>query len=85
MLSAILRQLRSAYERGFGVHVYGHERTIHNTGTIDIQINEKGHVVACWFRCLELPYRVSREGTGKTLYVGAEGPLIRAIEVDGWE
>jgi hypothetical protein len=34
--------------------------TIHGSGTIDIQVRaETGEVVAVWFRCLTLPFRVS--------------------------
>ena len=34
--------------------------TIHDSGTIDIQISaETGEVVAVWFRCLTLPFQVS--------------------------
>jgi hypothetical protein len=34
--------------------------TIHGSGTVDIQISaETGEIVAVWFRCLPLPYRVS--------------------------
>jgi hypothetical protein len=33
--------------------------TIHGSGTIDIQIDPTTHeVVAVWFRCRDLPYRV---------------------------
>ncbi len=34
--------------------------TIHGSGTIDIQVSgETGEVVAVWFRCRSLPFRVS--------------------------
>jgi len=34
--------------------------TIHGSGTVDIQVSEEtGEVVAVWFRCLDLPFRVS--------------------------
>jgi hypothetical protein len=34
--------------------------TIHDSGTIDVQVSkETGAVVAVWFRCLTLPFRVS--------------------------
>jgi hypothetical protein len=52
------------------VHHYGdtHEtgtgrltrrNTIHGSGTIDIQTNSNGEILAVWFRCLTLPFRVS--------------------------
>lgn len=35
--------------------------TIHGSGTIDIQVSEEtGEVVAVWFRCQTLPFRVSK-------------------------
>lgn len=41
-------------------HRYGAAGTIHQTGTIDIQIDKiTGEVHAVWFRCLQLPFRVS--------------------------
>lgn len=34
--------------------------TIHDSGVIDIQVDPQTHEVrAVWFRCLELPFRVS--------------------------
>jgi hypothetical protein len=51
----------------YGDHFVGGEladrTTIHSTGTIDVQVSESGEVVAVWFRCLSLPFRVS---TAKT-------------------
>lgn len=42
-------------------HRYGASGTIHQTGTIDIQVDaETGEVVAVWFRCLSLPFQVSK-------------------------
>ena len=48
----------------YGDHFVGGEladrTTIHGSGTIDIQVSaETGEVVAVWFRCLTLPFRVS--------------------------
>lgn len=34
--------------------------TIHGSSTIDVQLNGKGEVIAVWFRCLSLPFTVSR-------------------------
>jgi len=52
--------------------------TIHGSGTIDIQIDPlTREVKAVWFRCLELPFRVSEHG-------GGDGPerdiAVTAIE-----
>jgi hypothetical protein len=48
----------------YGDHFVGGEladrTTIHGSGTIDIQVSaETGEVVAVWFRCRTLPFRVS--------------------------
>lgn len=43
-------------------HVYGGTGTIHRTGTIDIQLDDSGTVTAVWFRCLQLPFTVSKSG-----------------------
>lgn len=40
-------------------HTYGGKGTIHRTGTVDIQQDEAGNVVAVWFRCMSLPFRCS--------------------------
>jgi hypothetical protein len=37
----------------------GTRNTIHASGTIDIQTDKGGKVLAVWFRCLTLPFRVS--------------------------
>jgi len=42
-------------------HSYGRDGTIHRTGTIDIQLSsDGGEVIAVWFRCLSLPFTVSK-------------------------
>lgn len=35
--------------------VYGHDRTIHRTGELNVE-TYKGSVVAVWFRCRMLPF-----------------------------
>lgn len=37
---------------------YGGAQTIHNTGTIDI-VMEDGMVTEVWFRCRQLPFQVA--------------------------
>lgn len=65
---------------------YGDGGTIHGSHTIDIQINEHGNVVAVWFRCQELPFRVSfideRGRPEPTGYGSTDDlPLITGVEV----
>ncbi len=38
---------------------YGGDKTWHSTGTVDVQLNENGDVVAVWFRCRMLPFTQS--------------------------
>lgn len=57
---------------------YGGAQTIHNTGTIDIVI-KNGSVDAVWFRCCELPYRVSNHDD-HTVSAGTGRGSIVAIE-----
>lgn len=82
----MLGWLRRLYERRFGVFVYGHERTIHGTSLVNVVLDEQGKVTEVWFRCLQLPFDVSLEGTGKALYGKPDfGPPIKAVEVDDRE
>jgi hypothetical protein len=39
---------------------YGDGGTIHSTGHVDVEVDEAGEVVALWFRCQLLPFRVFR-------------------------
>ena len=59
---------------------YGGAQTIHNTGTVDIVV-ENGKVTEVWFRCQMLAFRVS-EPKGRVAYEG-EGARLVAVEVEG--
>ena len=37
----------------------GTRTSIHGSGTIDIQTDKEGKILRVWFRCLNLPFRVS--------------------------
>lgn len=39
--------------------IYGHERTIHSTQKLNIEIDKRGSVVSVWFRCCPLPFDVT--------------------------
>lgn len=61
-----IRNIKASFSQGTPVpafsprHHYGSGGTIHQTGTIDIQVNWKTREVkAVWFRCLNLPFTVS--------------------------
>lgn len=52
---------------------YGGDRTWHNTGTVDVQLNKDGDVVAVWFRCRMLPFTQSSRYTADDV-AGKQGP-----------
>jgi hypothetical protein len=57
----------------------GRSTSLHRTGTIDIQVNrDTGEVVAVWFRCLSLPFAVSKVGGTKPDNPG--NTVIQGIE-----
>lgn len=39
--------------------VYGHDKTIHQNESLDVEVDKDGNVVAVWFRCQPLPFRQS--------------------------
>lgn len=61
---------------------YGGANTIHNTGTIDI-VMENGLVTEVWFRCRQLPFQVSSP-KGSPVYGQGGNPIV-AIEFDDVE
>jgi len=63
---------------------YGGDRTWHNTGTVDVQLNKDGDVVAVWFRCRMLPFTQSSRFTADDL--PKQGPgSIKGIVFEGEE
>ncbi len=56
--------------------------TIHDSGVIDIQVDpETREVRAVWFRCLELPFRVSEfNGSGEPAGEQQSPIAITAVE-----
>ena len=38
--------------------IYGHNKTIHGTQRLDVEVDHKGRVVSVWFRCCALPFHV---------------------------
>lgn len=66
---------------------YGHDKTIHRTGHLDVEVDVSGKVVAVWFRCLRLPFKEVPADIWRALevekaYREDPGPTIVAIEVD---
>lgn len=42
--------------------IYGHDKTIHRTKLLNIEVDKRGEVVAVWFRCVMLPFDVTVVG-----------------------
>ncbi len=40
--------------------IYGYTGTIHQTTELDVELGPDGSVVAVWFRCMALPFRVTK-------------------------
>ncbi len=36
---------------------YGHDKTIHQTTKLDVEVDANGKVVGVWFRCMALPFQ----------------------------
>lgn len=67
-----------------GAQRYGDDGTIHRTGSISVEVDDLGNVVAVWFRCMALPFRQSdvddqRAKELKSLYADGQGPNTREI------
>ena len=62
--------------------LYGHDKTIHRTTRLDVEVNSKGEVVAVWFRCMMLDFHVTKVDKARALEMdGKKGMPILAIEV----
>jgi hypothetical protein len=67
--------------------VYGGDNTIHKTGHLDVEVNYKGEIIAVWFRCQHLPFKVTYDTTRKrtwdmaVLYAGIK-PKINAVVLE---
>ncbi len=67
--------------------IYGHDRTIHRTKYVDVEVDKDGRVVAVWFRCMVLPFEQSdvdydRAAEMRQAYKGHSPRKILAIEVE---
>jgi len=68
------------------VRVYGNDKTIHRTGEVNVELDEKGNVVSVWYRCQPLPFtqRVvddNRASSMTRMYEAQPAPFIEAIEL----
>lgn len=40
--------------------IYGHDKTWHQTGHLDVETDKDGNVVSVWFRCMMLPFKQTK-------------------------
>lgn len=63
---------------------YGDGGTIHDTGWLDVEVHN-GQVVGVWFRCQQLPYRVTHVTAQRhldmTRTAGGDPCIITGVEV----
>lgn len=68
--------------------IYGRNNTIHRTKLLNIEVDVKtGEVVSVWFRCLALPFDVTkvdkqRADEMKYMYKETDVVGINAIEIE---
>ena len=68
--------------------MYGRDKTIHQTKLLNVEVDERtGEVVSVWFRCLGLPFDVTkvdkqRAKEMKRMYKETDVMGITAIEVE---
>lgn len=54
-LQSVYRKPKAVEDENF----YGGDKTIHDTGHVDVVLDEDGNVSAVWFRCALLPFKQS--------------------------
>jgi hypothetical protein len=64
--------------------IYGHNKTIHRTGHLDVETDENGKVVSVWYRCMPLKFtqHTVDDIRAKEMLSLEELPNILAIEVE---
>ena len=69
--------------------IYGHNKTIHGTQWLNVEVDRDGHVVSVWFRCCALPFDVTivdkeRATEMRRMSVGINSRLkLNAVDVEG--
>lgn len=88
MFTKVLENLRAKINPVEKEDFYGGNGTIHDTGHIDVVLDEDGNVSALWFRCAVLPFKqVERRVSVSEVsqYVNAQAPRIKGIVFEGDE
>jgi hypothetical protein len=60
-------------------HTYGGKGTIHQTNTIDVEVDPEGRVLSVWFRCINLPFKVYLNTDKDGVTLNPEGIAIEEI------
>ena len=65
--------------------LYGHDKTIHQTTEVNVELDKQGRVVSVWFRCAPLPFTQDRVDDDRAremdrMYADMEPHKIVAIE-----
>ena len=69
--------------------IYGHDKTIHRTEKVNVELDKDGKVVSVWFRCMALPFDQTivdpiRAREMREMYRHNKGsiPKLLAVDVD---
>jgi hypothetical protein len=73
------------FRKNRDTRVYGHDRTIHRTGEVNVELDKKGNVVSVWYRCQTLPFTQTvvdddRATSMTRMYENQPASFIEAIE-----
>lgn len=68
-----------AYPEAVGEFRYGDDNTIHGTTHVDVQTDQRGTVVAVWFRCAMLPFQQSVLPDGEMYQDSKQFKRIKAV------
>ena len=83
-----LKKKRKELVKNMKTIMYGRDKTIHQTKLLNIEVDENtGEVVSVWFRCLGLPFDVSKVNKSrvkemKRMYKETDVLGITAVEVE---
>lgn len=67
--------------------IYGHDKTIHRTNEVNVEVDKNGKVVSVWFRCILLPFDQTvvsndRAREMRAAYQDHKMPKLLAVEVE---
>lgn len=82
-----VKELIDIYKRRKSVLNYGHDKTLHRTTKLNIEVDGSGQVVSVWYRCILLPFDVTvvdknRANDMKDVYDNGVIPKLLAVDVE---